>query len=107
MSNSAVGPNKAGFVFEEAKDGGPNKILAAVPVKTFLTQYTDGAGKKCVRMVFQPEKSENYFILQEKIGGTNVATAATQWFNKNFSAKLKELNLVDRGNTGVEGAESV
>lgn len=94
-----VGPNKAGFVFGESKDEGPNKVNGVVPVEAYLVQYTDGASKKCVRLVFKAPDAKEAFILQEKIQGSYVATVGTSWFNDALGAKLKAPNK--------DGAESV
>lgn len=100
-----VGPNKSGFVFGESKDEGPNKINGAMEVKAFLVQYTDGASKKCVRLVFKVPGAKEAFILQEKIQGSYVATAGTEWFNNALSQKLKDVDPTK--NVGKEGAEAV
>jgi hypothetical protein len=84
-----------GFVFGDSKDEGPNKVLGLLPVETYLVQYTDGASKKCVRLVFKAPGATESFILQEKIQGAFVATAGTEWFNRALSAKLDERNKKD------------
>ena len=95
-----VGSNKAGFVFGESKDEGPNKVNGVVPVEAYLVQYTDGASKKCVRLVFKAPGAKEAFILQEKIHGSYVATVGTSWFNDAINAKLNKSEAKD-------GAESV
>jgi hypothetical protein len=102
--SSAAGPNSSGFVFGESKDEGPNKVLGVVPLDTFLVQYTDGASKKCVRLVFKAPGAKEAFILQEKIQGSFVATAGTGWFNEAIGQKLREKGL-DGSVAGAEGAE--
>jgi hypothetical protein len=92
---SKVGPNRAGFVFGDSEETGPNKILGVTPVETFLVQYTDGASQKNVRLVFKPKGSDNLSILNEKIQGGFVATAATPWFNKGFAKKLEEDGITE------------
>ncbi len=99
------GPNNAGFVFGKAGEVGPNKIVGALPVNTYLVQYTDGAGQKCVRLVFKTPDSDSAFILNEKIQGAFTATTATGWFNRELSKKLKQGNL--EGNASKEGVETV
>lgn len=102
-----VGPNRAGFVFGDPSETGPNKVLGLLPVSTYLVQYTDGAGQKSVRLVFKPQDSKMAFILNEKVQGQFIATAATGWFNKELAAKLKQLGIEVNLNEGAEGAESV
>lgn len=97
-----VGPNKAGFVFGDANEVAPNKILGVTPVDTYLVQYTDGAGQKNVRMVFKPKGAKSVSILNEKIQGSFIATAATGWFNKGFAKKLEEEGIEES-----KGAESL
>jgi len=100
------GPNTAGFVFGKAgEEGGPNKVIGALPINTYLVQYTDGAGQKSVRLVFKAPDSETAFILNEKIQGSFVATAGNGWFNKALSAKLQKLGLEGEG--ADDGAESL
>jgi len=98
-----VGPNKGGFVFGESKEEGPNKVTGALPVEAYLVQYTDGASKKCVRLVFKVPGAKDCFILQEKIQGSYVATAGTSWFNEALSQKLVTKGPKD----GKEGAEAI
>ena len=100
-----TGPNNAGFVFGKAGESGPNKILGVVPVNTYLVQYTDGAGQKCVRLVFKASESETAFILNEKIQGAFTATAGTGWFNRELSNKLRQTRL--EGSASKEGVEAV
>ena len=97
-----TGPNKAGFVFGDSNEVAPNKILGVTPVDTYVVQYTDGVGKKNVRLVFKPKGSDSVSILNEKIQGGFLATAATGWFNKGFVKKLEEEGLKE-----VKEAESV
>jgi len=103
--SSAGAPNSAGFVFGDSKDTGPNKVLGAIPIETFLVQYTDGSSKKCVRLVFKAPGAKEVFILQEKIQGSFVATAGTGWFNDALANKLREAGLSKGNNEGAEGAE--
>lgn len=98
-----AGTNKGGFVFGESTEEGPNKVTGVSPVKAFLVQYTDGASKKCVRLVFKVPGAKDAFILQEKIHGSFVATAGTSWFNDALTNKLLEKD--PKGSK--EGAESV
>lgn len=100
-----TGPNNAGFVFGKAEEGGPNKILGVMPINTYLVQYTDGAGQKCVRLVFKAPESETSFILNEKIQGAFTATAGTGWFNRGLSNKLKQGGM--EGKASKEGVEAV
>jgi len=103
-----VGPNKAGFVFGESKDEGPNKVIGAIPVEAFLTQYIDGNSKKCVRLVFKAPGTKDAFILQERIQGSYVATAAAAWFNEAFFNKLIEKGFEKTtAKEGKEGAEAL
>lgn len=102
-----AGQNKAGFVFGETQGKGPNKVLGALPVETFLVQYTDGASKECVRLVFRAPGSQTAFILSEKIQGSFVATAGTAWFNKALDQKLREAGFIKSENEGAEGAEAI
>lgn len=99
-----VGPNKGGFVFGESKEEGPNKVTGVSPVEAFLVQYTDGASKKCVRLVFKVPGAKDAFILQEKIHGSFVATAGTAWFNDALTSKLQEKGI-EKGSK--EGAEAI
>lgn len=96
------GPNKAGFVFGESGETGPNKILGLLPVDTYLVQYTDGAGKKEVRLVFKAEGSNSSFMLNEKIQGAFTATASTAWFNQALSKKLAETSPEENSEDGAE-----
>lgn len=109
MSKTAeVGPNKAGFVFGESKDEGPNKVTGAISVNAFLVQYIDGSSKKCVRLVFKAPGAKDAFILQEKIQGQFVATAGTGWFNESLANKLRELGVEKPlAKEGKEGAEAI
>jgi len=94
MSKTAeAGPNKAGFVFGDSKEEGPNKVLGVMPVESFLVQYTDGSSRKCVRLVFKVPGAKEAFILQEKIQGSFVATAGTPWFNEALGHKLSEAGI--------------
>ena len=103
-----VGPNKAGFVFGESKDEGPNKVNGIQKVEAFLVQYTDGASKKCVRLAFKVPGIDQAFLLQEKIQGQHVATGGTTWFNTAFSSKLRELGLEKpTASEGKEGAKAL
>lgn len=107
MSKTAeVGPNKAGFVFGESAEEGPNKVTGVQPVDAFLVQYTDGASKKCVRLVFKVPGAKDAFILQEKIQGSFVATAGTSWFNESLLNKLIEKGI-EKAKGGKEGAEAI
>lgn len=99
-----AGPNKAGFVFGESAESGPNKVLGVLPIETFLVQYTDGASQKCVRLVFKAPGAKTSFILNEKIQGAFTATAGTDWFNKALVEKLKAENLEE---SDPEGAEAL
>jgi hypothetical protein len=96
--------NKSGFVFGESTEEGPNKVVGVVPIETYLVQYTDGAGKKCVRIVFKMPGAADAFVLQERIQGSHVATAGTPWFNTALTQKLKEAGLAKGG---PEGAEAI
>jgi len=99
-----VGPNKAGFVFGEAGEGGPNKVIGVLPIETYLVQYTDGASQKCVRLVFKAPGAKTSFLLNEKIQGAFVATSGTDWFNKALNKKLQEEGLEG---SPAEGAEAL
>jgi hypothetical protein len=48
------------------------------PVDTYLVQYEDGEGKTEDRLALVAENS--VFILQERVAGTLIATAANKWF---------------------------
>jgi hypothetical protein len=102
---AAEGPNKAGFIFGESKDEGPHKVTGVQPVSAFLVQYTDGASKKCVRLVFKVPGAKDAFILQEKIQGSFVATAGTGWFNEALGQKLRDAGIEKSSGAGAEGAE--
>jgi len=103
-----VGPNVAGFVFgENSTDNSPNKIAALSELKTYMVSYNDGAGKRQTRIVFRVPNSDSVFLLQEKIHGSFVATGGTDWFNKAFSAKLRELSVEKVEGEGPEGAAQV
>lgn len=98
--------NKSGFVFGESTESGPNAVTGVTPVSCFLVQYNDGAGKKCVRLVFKIPGAVDAFVLQEKIQGSFVATSGTPWFNTSLTNKLVELGL-EKGKNGKEGAEAL
>lgn len=100
-----TGPNSAGFVFGQPGEGGTNKVVGAMPVNTYLVQYNDGAGQKCVRLVFKTPESDTAFILNEKIQGAFTATAGTGWFNRELAKKLQQLGF--EGDTSKEGVEAV
>jgi hypothetical protein len=89
MSSATASVNKGGFIFGDTKDEGPNKVLGLMPIETYLVQYTDGASKKCVRLVFKVPGSPESFLLQEKIQGAFVATTGTEWFNRALNARLE------------------
>jgi hypothetical protein len=78
-----------GFVFGDTKETGPNKVLGILPVDAFLTQYTDGASKTCVRIVFKIPGHDGVHILKDQIQGALVVTQGTSWFKKAFNDKLK------------------
>ena len=97
-----VGPNKAGFIFGDTSETGPNKVLGAIPVETYLVQYTDGASQKCVRLVFKAPGAKTSFILNEKIQGSFTVTAGTDWFNKALAKKLEAEGMEDSPEEGAE-----
>lgn len=105
--NASAGPNKGGFVFGESTETGPNKVLNVIPVETFLVQYTDGASKKSVRLVFKMPGVKEVFLLQEKIQGSFVATTGTDWFNNALDQKLRADGISVNPNEGKEGAEAI
>jgi len=90
----------SGFVFADSKEAGPNKITGILPLEAFLTQYTDGASKTCVRIVFKVPGTEGVHILKDQINGSFVATQGTSWFKKAFNDKLTELQ--DKEGSGLE-----
>lgn len=108
-SRKDVGPNKAGFVFGDAATDGakPNVVTDLTEVKSYLVAYTNGEGRKQVRLVFKAPDAPTVFILQEKISGSYVATSGTEWFNKAFCAKLSEKGLETSKDAGHEGAAQV
>lgn len=109
MPKNAEASNK-GFVFGDSKETGPNKVLQVLPVEAYLAQYTDGASKACVRLIFKVPGVKEVFILQERIQGSFVATTGTPWFNEAFTQKLNEKDLEPKATDkkkGAEGAEAI
>jgi hypothetical protein len=66
----------------------PNKITQVGAVETFLVEYNDEEGKKQTRLVWRLPGSEQAFILNERVQGTNLATIAYPWFNKELAQRL-------------------
>jgi septum formation inhibitor-activating ATPase MinD len=65
------------------------KVQGILPVDVYLVSFTNAEGKGDVRLVFQPRNSKAVFNLQETIAGKKVATAASEWFSKEFNEKLE------------------
>jgi len=96
-----------GFVFGNTGDSAPNKISEVVEVKSYLVAYTDGAGKKNVRLAFRVPGAKTTFLFQERIQGAYVATEGTDWFNKAMVAALASKGLEKIEGEGPEGAQQV
>ena len=103
-----IGPNAAGFVFgENSTESSPNRVLALNELKAYVVSYNDGASRRQTRIAFRVPNSDSVFLLQEKIQGSFVATGGTEWFNKAFSAKLREASVEKSEGEGPEGAVQV
>jgi hypothetical protein len=83
-------------------------VEAISEVNTYMVQYKDHEGKTQVQMVFQPKGSRSCFLLKSKISGQHVATAATEWFTKEFNGHLMGQGTVqEKGEPGEEGVAQV
>lgn len=100
-------PDRGGFVFGDADENAPNKIIDLTKVTTYMVAYNDGSSKKQVRLAFRVPGSKSTFLLQEKIQGQHVATVGTSWFQKEFLSKLREKGFEASEDEGVEGADQV
>jgi len=74
-------------VSDNAKRRTVEKIAAA---DAYLVQYRDGANKEATALVFHVPGSTTAFMVQEKIQGQFVVTAANPWFNKSFLELINE-----------------
>lgn len=93
MSAKSVQPkeNKGKFVFGDSEEEKPGSVLGILPLTAYLTQYVDGASKKCTRVVFTLPNSREVFILKEQIQGSPVVTPGNSWFEEAFNKKLDDL----------------
>lgn len=104
MSNTPIATEAKGFKFGQANEGEPNSIQKIAKLDAFLVAYKDGEGRDQVRVAFRLPGGEATFIINEKIGGSNVVTSSHPWFHKAFVSKLETLGIED--NKG-ESAESI
>lgn len=102
MSSMQAGANK-GFVFGEAGDDQPNKILDIVEVQTYMIGYTDDRGQVQTAMGFRYPGSPKTYILKHSVSGTRMLNAGTDWFNKAVINALKQKGLEAAPGEGVEG----
>ena len=66
------------------------KVTKVTPLETFLVEYRDGESKENTRVVFRVPNSKACFILQERLDGVFVTTAANAWFGESLTSYLKE-----------------
>lgn len=90
MSNAIPTPK---FTFGDGEDGAPNTIKKVAKLEAFVVAYKDGAGKDQIRICFRVPNSDATFVLQQRIGGQNVATNTHEWFNKAFADKLRDMGM--------------
>lgn len=96
--------NNSGFVTasDEVSGSAPQKVIGAIKLDTYLVQYVDGAGKTCVRVAFAPEKSQEAYIIPERIQGSSLVVAAHAWFNKQFFEFIGRLKPKSSSHLDVE-----
>jgi hypothetical protein len=63
----------------------PKGIKNLSRLDAYIVNFNDGEGKDQTRLVFKVPGNPGVFILQDRIHGTNVATAANDWFGKAVS----------------------
>jgi hypothetical protein len=90
---SSVIPQAVGFKFGQDEGSAPNTVRAVAPAEALFVNYIDGEGREQTRLVFRVPgaKSRTAFIVQEKIGGSNVVTPAHDWFAKKLEKKVQEV----------------
>ena len=104
MTQIPVATEAKGFKFGQAESGEPSSIQKIAKMDAYLVAYKDGEGKDQVRVALRLPGGEATFVINEKIGGSNVVTSAHPWFHKAFVAKLEaEGQETSKG----EGAESI
>jgi hypothetical protein len=103
-TSTPIATEAKGFKFGQAGEGEPNSIQKIAKLDAFLVAYKDGEGKEQVRVAFRLAGGEATFIINEKIGGSNIVTSAHPWFHKAFVGKLESLGME---NSKGESAESI
>jgi hypothetical protein len=95
MTGQAMKPLKPEFVMGKADENAPKTVKNVAKLEAFLVEYVDGEGNKEVRICFQVPGASSTFMLQERINGVFVATAAQDWFHKALKQKLTEQKGVE------------
>jgi hypothetical protein len=75
------------FKFGEG-DGGVGTVTGVAKLDAYLVQYKDQEGKEQVRIAFRVPGADSTFLLNERVSGQNIATAAYSWFHKALTDKL-------------------
>lgn len=83
-------PLKPEFVMGRVDENQPQKVNRVARVDTFLAEFTDGEGRKQVRLCYVVPGTEAVMMLAERIDGAPVATQANAWFARELLKKLSE-----------------
>lgn len=78
-----------GFKFGDG-EGEVSAIQKVAKLEAYLVSYKDGEGKTQVRVCFKLPGTEETFIIQERISGTNVVTPSHAWFRREFAKALSD-----------------
>ena len=84
--SSVVKPSGA-YKMEEAGSP-PRTIRKLTKIDPMLVSFVDGEGRDQTRIVFRVPGTESFFVVQEKIQGNFVVTAANNWFNKALAHQI-------------------
>jgi hypothetical protein len=74
---------------------GNQEIKKIDSLDAYIVVYTDGAGKDETRIVFKPKARDVVYVLNKTIGGTNIATSASDWFTTKFLKTVCEQKPVE------------
>lgn len=93
MSSSIPHPEGSPEFKFGAGDGAVGTVTGVAELSAYLVQYKDNEGKEQVRIAFRVPGATSTFLLNERIGGQNLATSAHGWFHKALSDKLGAAGL--------------